>query len=120
MILEQDELWVTAEDVELRLDEMGESHLANTLAMLERNASNLAWAQAERYWAWYINHDGGEMAEDGLRRDAEGFSEWLYSASKGEKLGWLDRKPLMIKIRALLRAMPSDTRSFLDGFKVAV
>ena len=91
--MEQDEVWITADRMPLKLEEMDPEHRRNTLAMLRRRATFLMRA--------YLYCEIEDIRERGApQRPLDGTVE-VYDSPEA----WLERRPL---VRALARLVRSD------------
>lgn len=102
MRLDQDELWRTSDGRELLLEDMDPDHLRNVLAMLVRNAESL---KAAAEWAILLGpQPDGDMACDAF----DAMSDEVFEATAPR---WLNSKPLVIRLRAMVVADEAPVRA---------
>lgn len=104
-ILQQDEVWVTADGRELRLEEMDAGHRSNLIPFLRGNARTLQAAAREAFYATtpdpYFDDLSDGVANALARMEA-------YFDTPAEE--WLEWTPLMRRLVALEQGIPYLTR----------
>lgn len=82
----QDEVWVDAQGVEHKIKKMDPGHVKNVIAMLRRNAEDLALRESLQAYSG-VAMLNGEMAIDSVERMADEIAEDPHR--------WLESTPLM-------------------------
>ena len=104
-LLDQNEIWQTADRVVIRLTEMDPTHRRNTLALLRRRAQ--------------YNHMMYHRVEEQIMLSApdDVYNEWWSTSSKSlmdDPAAWLERRPLVIELARLVR-LDEDAAITADG-----
>jgi hypothetical protein len=84
---EQDEVWQTSDGRELKIKKMEPEHVKNVIAMLRRDASNIAFREAYRLFGSANPDMMGEIAYDSVCSMQD---EILENPHR-----WLENTPLM-------------------------
>jgi hypothetical protein len=73
-VRKQTSLWTTREGRKVRLCDMGDQHLLNTIAMLRRQAERVLWDRLKKGWRFAATLRG-DMAIDCAERELERIEE---------------------------------------------